>query len=788
MDCEKIPKIDSRGYEDIIEEIALKARKYTPEWKFSPDNPDAGTALACVFARRTAESIEKFNRTLRNHKRSFYNMLGAQALPAVPASGYVRFALSGAIRDGVFVKEGFRLFSPVIDELGTRLSFETTQSAWLTPAVVKELIYADAGSDTVCFCDGMGKPSYSRGNSNQRYLSFKHKLLGNLTDNCRLYMTITGADGRLWAERLSDPDNARFVSVLDGNETETNCYNDNGRIRIETGSCEEIKAEIKNVAGFESLSFGGISIDCEGINIKPDSVFANGELENDGAFYAFGEAPNVYDTVYIESAAALSKPGAAVTLAFTVDFEVTAAGDIPAPDIPDRLFVRKSSVRPPERKTITVDEVIWEYWNGAGFASIRGLEDYRDIFSGIDKAGAAVKKSRCKLTFTCPPDISPVMIGAAQRLCVRARIKRIKNAYALPSESYVPRIENILVSYKYNEPAAAENIRIMNNCEESAVVRMHPFSRLEETALYIGLDNPARAFTLLVCVGEPSNCLKSAEWSVFSDNGWENVTPSTSDEATGFFSFELERPPAERALFGRTAYWIKAKPSGGEGALPDNLLLNCVPVVQREKIESFCSDSEVESINLNRKNILDLQIQINTAKRNREERWEELPEGWSLDKAGGKVFFSPVLSLAPNSRTVKLNYTCGGGAAGNLPEGQDFVPALSDGSIVGASNPFPLIGGCDCEDEEHTEQRLAGELRHRNLPITKRDFEELLAGREILSARVLANSSGGIDVEVEAARGVSAEDIQSMVYSRLSGILPLGIGTVNIRIAESADT
>ena len=44
-----IPECDGRKYDDIIKEIEYLAEKYTPEWKFSPDNPDAGTALACVF-------------------------------------------------------------------------------------------------------------------------------------------------------------------------------------------------------------------------------------------------------------------------------------------------------------------------------------------------------------------------------------------------------------------------------------------------------------------------------------------------------------------------------------------------------------------------------------------------------------------------------------------------------------------------------------------------------------------------------------------------------------------
>lgn len=778
------PKIDDRSCGDILEEIARLAKEYTPEWKFSPDDPDAGTALACVFARRTAETIEKFNRTPINHRRGFYNMLGAEALPAVPALGYIQFRLSGMNKECCFVKDGFRLFSPVIDEQGTRLAFETTQNAWLLPARVKETIYADHDRDLLCFWDEKTKPFEPsvHNNSNERYLCFRHKLLGSLTENCHLYMTITGADGERWAARLSNPLLARFVQITGNTETETDCFNEKGRMRIAAAGCDEIKAEIKSISEFEGLLFGGINIAFEGRNIKPDSVFVNGELETDDSFYAFGEAPAVYDSVYIESAAAFSKPGAVVRLAFNVDFEVIISGELPEPVIPDKLFVKKSDVRRPERKKVFVDEVVWEYWNGTGFAMLRGLEKHKNTFSGIEVDGTVVQKTHYELEFVCPSDISPVLVGAAQRLCVRARIKRMKNAYAFPAEIYLPRLENIRVSYKYDKPLLVSDIVITNNCEESSVPWIYPFVRLPSSALYIGFDDPVRNFTLLVCQGAPSNQLDYAEWSVLTERGWERVSPHTEVELVGFFNFDLRTKPMQSMIFGRTAYWLKAELSWNKKISLNSLLLNCVPVMQSEEIESFCSDNIIERISLERKNIIELRVYINTAEKNREEKWEPLRSNWTLDKAEGIIRFSPSLTLAPNSRTVRLNYRCGGGAAGNLPAGQEFVPSLTDGSICGASNPFPLTGGCDSEGAAHTESRFAGELRHRNRPITKRDFEEFLSGGDIVSACVSADGDGGLDIEVMSFDGISVADIQNRVYSRLSDMLPVGTGAVRIRV------
>ncbi|MCH5203788.1 MAG: hypothetical protein J1F03_03515 [Oscillospiraceae bacterium] len=783
-----IPKIDGRGFEDIMDEISRLAKKYTPEWKFSPDDPDAGTALAGIFARRTAETIEKLNQTPLNHRRKFYNMLGAQALPAVPSSGYIQFRLSGINKECIFVKEGFKLFSPVIDEQGTRLVFETSENAWIASAGIKETIYVNNDRDLLCFWDEKEKTfePYARGNSNKRYLCFRHRLLKSLTENCRLYMTISGIDGKRWAKSLSDPLLAQFVQISGSKETKIDCFEEKGRMRIaasvNNGICDEIKAEIKSINEFEGLLFGGINIAFEGRNIKPDNIFVNGELETDDEFYAFGEVPAVYDSVYIESAAAFSKLGASVSLAFNIDFDIVALGELPEPVIPDKLFVRKSDVRTPERKKITVDEVVWEYWNGTGFAAIRGLEGYKNIFSGINEDGSNVQKSHYELKFVCPPDLLPVLTGAAQRLCVRARIKRMKNAYAFPSEIYLPRLENIRVSYKYDRPLSVSDFEITNNCEKSSDLRLYPFSRLPDSALYIGLDSPVRNFTLLVCRDVPSDQLNKAEWSVFSENRWERVSPRTKDGLMGFFCFEMQKEPTQSTIFGRTAYWLKAKLPHNENIALDKLLLNCVHVIQREEIESFCSDSIIESINLDRKNILELRVCINTAKKNQEEKWEPLQSGWTLDKAEGIISFIPALNLTPNSRTVRLNYRCGGGSAGNLPAGQEFVPSLTDGSVCGTENPFPLTGGCNSENAAHTESRLAREIRHKNRPITKRDFEEHITDGDIISARVCADRCGGLDIEVTAPNGISSEDIKSRVYSRLSDIMPVGAGEVKIRV------
>ena len=45
-----IPKLDGRTAADILALIGRKSGSYTPEWRFDPQSPDGGTALAMLFS------------------------------------------------------------------------------------------------------------------------------------------------------------------------------------------------------------------------------------------------------------------------------------------------------------------------------------------------------------------------------------------------------------------------------------------------------------------------------------------------------------------------------------------------------------------------------------------------------------------------------------------------------------------------------------------------------------------------------------------------------------------
>ena len=48
----------------IQKDIRKRAESYTPEWRFWPENPDIGSALAIVYAEMMAGTVRQFSRRL----------------------------------------------------------------------------------------------------------------------------------------------------------------------------------------------------------------------------------------------------------------------------------------------------------------------------------------------------------------------------------------------------------------------------------------------------------------------------------------------------------------------------------------------------------------------------------------------------------------------------------------------------------------------------------------------------------------------------------------------------
>ncbi len=56
------PLIDPRDIHDLIKRMKDMFPFYTPEWRFTPGDPDPGSALFLIFADMYKENIKRLNR------------------------------------------------------------------------------------------------------------------------------------------------------------------------------------------------------------------------------------------------------------------------------------------------------------------------------------------------------------------------------------------------------------------------------------------------------------------------------------------------------------------------------------------------------------------------------------------------------------------------------------------------------------------------------------------------------------------------------------------------------
>ncbi len=793
---EGAPLSDRRSHKDIIAEISELSKALTPEWKFDLDSPDVGTALACVFANRFHETIEYFNKMPENHKRNFYNMLGANLLPAVPATGVVQFFLAGDTVEGSFVPKEFKLFSPVIDDRGTRMIFETQSEIFVTSNEIIDVIYTDEENDLLCFWENRNEifsPSM-RNNSQQHKITFFHQVLQSIEKRCCVFLIVNSVQSTRWLKNLADPDLAVFYQKIGDENKEISCFYENSQLRLgclSDGS--EVTLLIKDKKAFANLSLDSISLKATGNGLTLNPI-VKGELENKVHFDVFGSSPDVYDDLILECPCAFSQKGSVIKIHFTLGFSVVEIGEIPEIQIPNKMFVWKKDLPKPERVPITVAEVVWEYWNGFGFAPLVELSELEHTFSGLDINGDVVDTENRMISFVCPQDLEPVFLQAAQRLCIRVRVKRIENRFSQPALVYIPWIENLYCSFSYNQPINVTDITAISNGEESVHISDFISKELEDSTIYIGFaQSPSQGpMTLCITIGEEENYIDGLlDWYQLTSDGWKLFDVQNDKNAFkigGILSFNLKQECVKSKIYGRAAYWLKVKlPARSHVELKD-ISLNCTAVIQLDTVESYCSDKEIQRIQLQHNNVQNLDVYINTSNKDGLECWEQLKHGWALDRANGVVSFSPKLVIRGNSRTVKLCYSHGGGSSGNFPAGQSFVPSLSIGFVRGAINPNAFSEGCDEENAENAEFRLAREIRHQNRPVTRQDYVDLLLDDEICAAQVHSLANGEVSIVVTTSGDdISQEKVKARVYQKLMPILPLGIGIADILVESIAE-
>ena len=596
-------ELDYRSVREIIDEMKEKAAGYTPEWRMDEDNPDIGTALALVYANMFAKTVKNFNKVPIKNKIAFYNHLGAELLPPVPSTGYAQFSLVNDEVPGVEVPLGTIVSADTDDELGV-VEFETTDDLYVTPAqinaiyqtndnidFIERLYVSEEGDEELLGQDKEIKFFHFSGpNLQEHTLIFSHNDLLNLKNNAWVELCFYERETRLVSEdvlrQLLLDENASFEYFSEeGYQPFADKSVRNGRIvlfksekqpafaREQLGDNESfvIKCTIRNINPFKDMEIERFLIKAKGVGIACDTVNSNGVDCNLAKFFPFGERFNLYNEVYFGSEEVFCKKGSRISMSFNLDFvSIPLEYDVAEDPVEWKWITDRSNLRPNPEYDVTIEEIIWEYYNGSGWARLFDDNSYADLFSTKNGAIGQYKT----ISFICPEDISPILINASESYYIRARVLKINNLYKIKGSYISPVITNLSLSYDYDEKwLAPEFISSSNNLETIDMSfqdmlnlgGFKPFSQtgLNKAAVYLGFNVAPKGapIKLLVTMRDSTERESSSlRWEYFDGKGWHIL--NMVDETEGFLHSGLiiimdNRSFAKKRMFGEEKYWIR---------------------------------------------------------------------------------------------------------------------------------------------------------------------------------------------------------------------------------------
>ncbi|QGQ96640.1 putative baseplate assembly protein [Paenibacillus psychroresistens] len=633
------PMIDTRDMQALIQKMSEMVPYYTPEWRFTPEDPDPGTALFSIFSEMFMENIKRLNRTPVKNFIAFLNLLDVSILTAKPASSYVTFNLSLGAQEAVYLPAGTQVTGKSTDGKDD-LIFETEKSMLVTPAVLSSIYKVSTKQDKIIqISDSFNEDrkddslfpialyNYEQGENLQQHSWYLgHDYLFNIKQSARIEITITHSLQKFMEQtlcgKLANNQNIEWsFSGLEGwipfDEVKVES---NRLILIKNNQHEIVELELEGKTNrwlqgkvkprmLEEITLKNGDIVIDGIQVKadyydhlqqggiaPDLIFSNDlQLENVGMF-PFGEQFLPNSTFFISSQEVFSKKAAQIHLQFSLKNVLNRIYPEITQEVDWKLIMKESKLKQPEVTYISVLKVVWEYWNGNGWVLLFSNKQYDEIFY---KPGEEIKFHSLK--FKCPSDLEQTFVNAQYNYWIRARILTIEDMYSANSIYLTPWVENISLQYEYG---AAQhefmNIFATNNLEskswlsseQTSKKSFKPFFSLESKfpGFYMGFASkpakgPISIFFSLVPQAYTEDQVPLIEWEYLSLRGtkleWAPLKVADKTDQfirSGTIKFAGPLDFANASLFGKTQYWIRAV--NRDGKFDRNNELQPIPAVK----------------------------------------------------------------------------------------------------------------------------------------------------------------------------------------------------------------
>lgn len=820
-------EIDARTREELLNEIEELAASYVPEWQFDRKRPDIGSVLALLFADQFQENLKRYNLTLERDYVELINMLGISLRPAAPAHSLVQLSLVSETVPGAPLKPHVKLLGSAAED--TTLTFETAHGIYITASKLTAafLTAKDHGSirpllGNFKVCRFVEEETAEDEEPQAQTMKFASPYPFTLFD------AGTGSYGvyglTMYHPHLFDVEGNEIFMELDGGADvcaalESGAlslcfYSKKGFVPVEglrrrsetcmafTKSlpCRRVTEERKeySVLLFQSthpvtqeLSVKNIRFASYGKEEAADLVW-NGNLELAAErFFPFGETMGLYDEVYIGHASYFSKPGARVTLRFSLGFGEHML-TLPKAEEDAALKVIKRKPKKDYFGTVAqvyAQEASFEYFDGMSWRRLVCETSPARLF-GADEGG------QIRICFVCPPDWQPSDMAGAAMPCIRMQLLKADNCYYQPANHHYPIVSGLTISYSYEERYESPH-RLYSFCGSDRldvsgylrkglpvpVLRRHIY---RDDALYLCFDKRMEEgpVSIMFQVGDmPVADAVRMEVRYSLRDGWERLklidyTGNLSHTGTILFL-----PPADftrRTIEGINGYWLKIQediPPGTSGRTLRPTILNiAMNVAEVDNIETLGFDDYYidaaapdMSFALNAKNILSAEVWVNETELHSDQakrallaaypgityaqynflgdieqfyvRWREV-DNFDRSEAGDRHFMVDRMNnrlhfgdgvhvqIPRNTEGIafRVRIRCCDGEQANLAAGRITESAQNLMFVDEIKNPIRAYGGMNMETMEGALRRGTALLNGRGRLVTQVDYERAVLG------------------------------------------------------------
>ena len=594
------------------------------------------------------------------------NMIGIKLKQAEPAKSVVTFSLMATSTDGVYIPQKTKLLANGKD--GNKIVFETQNSMYVTNSKIKDIYMTSRTNGKIinvydydlqseqeksfCLFDYSSKGEqrnelvfghdYALNLSSKALLSISmsnkkgdNELVSRLCDSAKYEWRYWTPDGFVKFEEVTCKDNKILLQKVQENQTYENHDLQKTLQKSETNQDSFISVRQIDEKTPDVLKINDIKISSCCFDVLPEIVYQDSSQVNSKEFYPFGDKLAVYNECYIASDNVFSKKGSEITLRFDISYfkNIIEINNSQTQDY--KIIMKKPRQVTYDMSETKAENIIFEYYNGIGWAKLDLDSRHDSLFSG-EVSGEIVLK------FLCPQDIEKVAVNAYEKYWVRIRLLKADDCYRMPCAHLIPIVKNLLISYDYKDngirPASILSYSgvaqkriddLIGLLKKGEGVEIFKPIDYENDCVFIGFDKK-------FCEG-PINIYFDIDGSLKKDKDNIKLEYSCLDSHTGFKSLKFVDktenfrhsgsivflPPydmVQKNLFNKERYWIKLVDDSNEIAKLssvkiNNIILNTVNVenVETKDPEYFYIDSPVPNMrfSLSNNNILYADVFVN---------------------------------------------------------------------------------------------------------------------------------------------------------------------------------